>query len=193
MNIPTEAVASSLVKILRNNSELSSYILLKDSYDNSLSIKLRKYDLLYKTTSYISELDEISDIQYKRLHFIHPVSIYGTGIIERKKSRVQDKEEASLEINAYKLISKLLIVGELNGLSGQSRGYLHDHKDYYKSIVNINQEICNIFKNDTMQRTVEKAIVLFENEKLVTDGELNKVFVNIREYRKALETIQYFF
>lgn len=193
LNIPIEAVASSLVRILRNNSGLSSYILLKDSYDNSLSIKLRKYDLLYKTNSYIIELDEISDIQYKRLNFIHPVSIYDIGIIDSKKSRVQDKEEASLEINAYKLISKLLILGELNGLSGKSGEYLRDHKDYYKSIVNINQEICNIFKNGTMHRTIKKAIELFENEQLVTNGELNKVFVNVREYRKALETIRYFF
>ena len=44
-----------------------------------------------------------------------------------------------------------------------------------------------------MHRTIKKAIELFENEQLVTNGELNKVFVNVREYRKALETIRYFF
>lgn len=153
LNGPVEFIACQLVDILYDNTMLLNKIYIKDQYENDLGRKLVKYKIIHQKERDLESLNNRGGLSYRSIP--------------------ESKNEITIQINSYKLLSYFALLDELN----------RNFESENEWIDGTNENIIRILedKDINFDNLVRNTIKLFNDKSIVERDELEKIFIGNRK------------
>lgn len=153
LNGPVEFIACQLVDILYDNTMLLNKIYIKDQYENDLGRKLVKYKIIHQKERDLESLNNRGGLSYRSIP--------------------ESKNEITIQINCYKLLSYFALLDELN----------RNFESENEWIDGTNENIIRILedKDINFDNLVRNTIKLFNDKSIVERDELEKIFIGNRK------------